>query len=85
MLELFAKYTWEDVNITGKPAQVYLWESLCKELWIKMIITVCSPWEYQGEKKRKKNLVIVVLSWTRSSRLNVNGKIDYSLDLFHNH
>lgn len=51
MLELFAKYTWEDVNITGKPAQVYLWESLCKELWIKMIITVCSPWEYQGEKK----------------------------------
>lgn len=54
MLELFAKYTWEDVNITGKPAQVYLWESLCKELWIKMIITVCSPWEYQGGKKEKK-------------------------------
>lgn len=51
MLELFAKYTWEDVNITGQPAQVYLWESLqCKELGIKMIITGCSPWEYQGEK-----------------------------------
>lgn len=58
MLELFAKYTWEDVNITGKPAQVYLWESLCKELWIKNDNHCLQPLRISGGKKRKKILLL---------------------------